>query len=97
MINIFDIDRYLKVNKYEYKKVWSYHALSNKNDDYVIVDKSNNAVLHLYLDKNTEYLYTEVWNKDSPNLSHLFKYKRVLSIKFDEDICNIFLLKGFKK
>ena len=46
--------------------------------------------------KNTEYLYTEVWNK-APNLSHLFKYKRVLSIKFDEDICNIFLLKGFKK
>lgn len=96
MINIFDIDRYLKVNKYEYKKVWSYHTLSNKNDDYVIVDKSNNAVLQLYLDKNTEYLYTEVWNK-APNLSHLFKYKRVLSIKFDEDICNIYLLEGIKK
>ena len=86
MINILDIDRYLKR-----------HALTNKNDDYVIVDNSNNSVLQLYRDKNTERLYTEVWNKDSPNLSHLFKYKRILSIKFDEDICNIFLLKGFKK
>lgn len=96
MINILDIDRYLKVNKYWYK-VWSRHALTNKDNDYVIVDNSNNSVLLLYRDKNTEWLYTEVWNKDSPNLSHLFKYKRVLSIKFDEDICNIYLLKGFKK
>lgn len=96
MINIFDIDRYLKVNKYWYK-VWSYNALTGKNDDYVIVDNSNNAVVQLYKDKNTGWLYTEIWNKDSPNLSHLFKYKRILSIKFDEDICNIFLLVGFKK
>jgi hypothetical protein len=96
MINILDIDRYLKVNKYWYK-VWSYNALSNENDDYVIVDNSNNSVLQLYQDKNTGRLYTEVWNKDFPNLSHLFKYKRVLSIKFDEDICNIFLLEGIKK
>ena len=95
MINILDIDRYLKANKYWYK-VWSYNALTGKNDDYVIVDNSNNAVVQLYKDKNTGWLYTEIWNK-SPNLSHLFKYKRVLSIKFDEDICNIFLLEGFKK
>lgn len=97
MINILDIDRYLKINKFWYK-VWSYNALTGKNDDYVIVDNSNNSVLHLYKDKNTGRLYTETWNKKaSPNLSHLFKYKRVLSIKFDEDICNIFLLEGIKK
>ena len=95
MISIVDIDRYLKVNKYWYR-VWSYNALLGKNDYFEIVDNSNNSVLHLCPDKNTGQLYTEVWNRP-PNPSHLFKYKRVLSIKFDEDICNIFLLEGFKK
>ena len=96
MINIFDIDRYLKVNKYWYK-VWSYNALLSKNDYFEIVDNSNSSVLHLCPDKNTKQLYVEVWNKDSPNLSHLFSYRRILSIKFDEDTLNIFLLAGFKK
>ena len=96
MISILDINRYLVVNKYKYR-VWSYNALLDKNDYFEIVDNSNNSVLHLCPDKNTKQIYTEVWNKDSPNLSHLFSYRRILSIKFDEDMLNIFLLEGFKK
>lgn len=94
MINVADINEYLKSIKSPYK-LWTYHSVSEKIGDFVILDKFGDAILHLFRDRNTGKIFTEVWNRP-PNLSDIFTYKRILSIKFKGNICNIFLLEDLR-
>lgn len=96
MINESDIERYFKVNRFKYALGYRVHKYISGNS-FKIVTNSNNIVLHVYCDRDTEELFTAVWNRDSPNLSNIFNYERIMSIKQQRDILNIFKIKGFNE
>lgn len=96
MLTATDIERYFKVNRFKY-------ALGYKVRKYIIgnsfkiVDNSNSIVLHVYHDRDTEKLFAIAWNRDYPNLSDIFNYERIISIKYQRNTLNIFRIKGFNK
>lgn len=94
MINESDIKRYFKVNRFKYALGYRVYKYISGNS-FKIVTSSNNIVLHVYLDRDTGKLFTIAWNRDSPNLSDIFNYERILSIKYQRNILSIFKIKGF--
>lgn len=94
MINESDIERYFKVNRFKYALGYRVRQYSSWSTGFTIVTKSNDVALHVYRDKDTENLFTVVWNRDYPNLSDIFSYERIMSIKYQLDIMNIFRIKG---
>ena len=96
MINESDIERYFKVNRFKYALGYRVHKYISGNS-FKIVTSSNNIVLHVYLDRDTEKLFAIAWNKASPNLSDIFSYERIISIKYQRNTLNIFRIKGFKE
>lgn len=96
MINESDIERYFKVNRFKYALGYRVHKYISGNS-FKIVTSSNNIVLHVYLDRDTEKLFTATWNRDCPNLSDIFNYERIISIKQQRDILSIFKIIGFNE
>lgn len=96
MISESDIEHYFKVNRFKYALGYRVHKYISGNS-FKIVTSSNNIVLHVYLDRDTGKLFTATWNKDCPNLSDIFSYERIISIKYQRNTLNIFRIKGFKK
>lgn len=94
MINESDIERYFKVNRFKYALGYRVHKYISGNS-FKIVTSSNNIVLHVYLDRDTGKLFTATWNRDCPNLSDIFNYERIISIKQQRDILSIFKIIGF--
>ena len=96
MFNESDIERYFKVNRFKYALGYRVHEYISGNS-FKIVTNSNNIVLHVYHDRDTEKLFTAVWNRDYPNLSDIFNYERIISIKYQRNTLNIFRIKGFNE
>lgn len=96
MINESDIERYFKVNRFKYALGYRYIKYISGNS-FKIVTNSNNIVLHVYRDRDTEKLFTIAWNKACPNLSDIFNYERIISIKYQRNTLNIFRIKGFNE
>ena len=95
MINVADINEYLKSIKSSYK-IWSYNYISKRTGDFVIIDKFGDAVIHLYRDTNTGKILTSTWNKDYPDF-YLFTYETIVTIKYHkEDIYRVFLVRGLR-
>ena len=97
MINESDIERYFKVNRFKYALGYRVCQYSSRSTGFIVVTKSNDVALHVYRDKNTEKLFTATWNRDCPNLSDIFNYERIISIKQQRDILSIFKIIGFKE
>lgn len=95
MINESDIERYFKVNRFKYALGYRVHKYISGNS-FKIVTSSNNIVLHVYHDRDTEKLFVITWNRP-PNLSDIFSYERIISIKYQRNTLNIFRIKGFKE
>lgn len=95
MINESDIEHYFKVNRFKYALGYRVHKYISGNS-FKIVTSSNNIVLHVYHDRDTGKLFTATWNRNCPNLSDIFNYERIISIKQQRDILSIFKIKGFK-
>lgn len=95
MINESDIERYFKVNRFKYALGYKVHKYISGNS-FKIVTNSNNIVLHVYCDRDTEKLFVIAWNRP-PNLSDIFSYERIISIKYQQNTLNIFRIKGFKE
>lgn len=96
MINESDIERYFKVNRFKYALGYRVHKYISGNS-FKIVTSSNNIVLHVYHDRDTEKLFAIAWNRDYPNLSDIFNYERIISIKYQRNTLNIFRIKGFNE
>lgn len=95
MINESDIEQYFKVNRFKYALGYRYRKYISGNS-FKIVTNSNNIVLHVYRDRDTEKLFIVALNK-APNLSDIFNYERIISIKYQRNILNIFRIKGFNE
>lgn len=94
MINESDIEQYFKVNRFKYALGYRVRQYITGNS-FKIVDNSNNIVLHVYHDRDTEKLFVITWNRP-PNLLDIFSYERIISIKYQRNILSIFRIKGFK-
>lgn len=94
MISESYIEQYFKSNRFKYALGYRVHKYISGNS-FKIVTSSNNIVLHVYHDRDTEKLFAIAWNRDYPNLSDIFNYERIISIKYQRNTLNIFRIKGF--
>ena len=74
MINESDIERYFKVNRFKYALGYRYRKYISGNS-FKIVDNSNNIVLHVYNDRDTEKLFTVLSIKYQRNTLNIFRIK----------------------